>query len=139
MSLTLAIVKDRVALHLDDAAHLVWSDAMLESAARTALADISSVSGETLTLSGLDGAAETSLPPEDDPVLVAGAVAYALSFRVAGRFEDARAHEGLPAALSVFAAQSMARFQSLLAGVKSRRHHTSPDVPYTEWPWEEPS
>jgi len=137
MTLTFTTIKERVSCHLNDTGNLIWTENLLETAVHSTLLTISRVHGSTLTLSGLDGATETTLPDEDEHVLVTGAVAYALTFRASGRFEDAHAGGDLPDALASWASTHMTRFQSLLAQVKSRTHQESTEVPYAEWEWEE--
>lgn len=133
MTMDYLTVKERVSCHLNDTSSLIWTDAMLESALRSALRALSRVYGETLTLAGLDGAEETTLPEEDEHVLIIGAVAYALTFRASGRFEDAVPDQELPEALADWATAHMARFQTLLAGIKVRTHQVSDQVPYSRW------
>ena len=72
MSLTLTTAKARVGVHLNDTGQLIWSETMLETALREALQAIGRVLGETLTLSGLDGAGETSLPDDVEHILITG-------------------------------------------------------------------
>jgi len=135
--MTFDIIKERVRCHLNDMGGLIWTDGMLEAAVRSALRAISRVYDEDFTLSGLDGALETTLPDEDEHALVTGAVAYALTFRASGRFEDAAQDQNLPSALANWASAHMARFQTLLAQCRRRTHQTSPDPPYSQWEWQE--
>ncbi len=137
MTMDYLTVKERVSCHLNDTGNLIWCDSMLESAVRSGINALSRVHGETLTLAGLDDAEETTLPVEDEHVLIVGAVAYALTFRASGRFEDAVPDQTLPEALADWAIAHMARFQDLLAQVKARSHQQAEDVPYSEWEWEE--
>lgn len=137
MTLDLATVCARVNVHLDDTARLIWSDAMLETAVRESLLSISRVMGDTLTLAGLDEAEETTLPADHQHLLVVGAVAYALTFRASGRFEDARAREALPQALADWASAHLARFHTLLMQAKLAAHQQAATPPYGEWEWEE--
>jgi hypothetical protein len=137
MSLTLTTLRDRVSVHLNDTGNLIWSDAMLDSAIRSALLALGRVLDETLALAGLDGAVETTLADDDQHVLVVGAVAYALSFRASGRFEDARSRSELPQNLADWATAHMARFQTMLAEVKRRSHQEAAAAPYDQWAWEE--
>ena len=137
MSLILTTAKERVSVHLNDVARLIWSETMLETAIRDALQAIGRVTGETLTISGLDGAAETTLPEDNEHILVTGAVAYALTFRASGRFEDARTKDDLPEAFGDWASAHMARFQAMLIQVKWQKHQTAPQSPYAGWEWEE--
>jgi len=135
--MTFDIIKERVRCHLNDMGGLIWTDGMLEAAVRSALRAISRVYDEDFTLSGLDGALESTLPDEDEHALVTGAVAYALTFRASGRFEDAAQDQDLPSALANWASAHMARFQTLLAQSRGRSHQISPDPPYSQWEWQE--
>lgn len=136
MSLALSEVQVRLACHLNDTVHLVWSDALLEAAIRSALLAISRVAGTRFALAGLDDALETTLPVEDEHVLLVGAVAYALTFRATGRFEEAALGADLPAHLSSWASAHMARFQTLLAETKQRLIQTSTEPSFGTWTWE---
>jgi hypothetical protein len=130
-------VSERVRCHLNDTGSLVWTDDMLETAVRSALQAVSRVYGEVHTLAGLDEAEETTLPEGDEHVLVTGGVAYALTFRASGRFEDAVPTREVPEALANWATAHMARFQTMLAEVKVGAHQESDQVPYSEWEWDE--
>ncbi len=137
MPITLSEIHNQAKIHLSDSYSLIYTSEILDEAVRSALSDISRASGVVLTLSGLDEAAETTLPEQDEHALIAGAVAYALNFRASGRFEDAVPHKDLPPALADWAAEQMAHFQTLLAGIKARIHQNSADVPYSQWEWDE--
>lgn len=137
MSLTLADIKTKVSAHLNDTGKLIWSDVLLESAIRSALLAIGRVLDESLTLEGLDGAAVTNLDDDHQHVLVVGAVAYGLTLRATGRFDDARARENLPDALASWASAHMARFRVMLGEVKATTHQKAATVPYDTWDWEE--
>jgi len=130
-------VSERVSCHLNDTGSLIWTDEMLETAIRSALQALSRVYGEILTLDGLDEAEETTLPEGDEHVLVTGAVAYALTLRASGRFEDAIPAQEAPESLADWATAHMARFQTMLAGVKVGSHQDSDQVPYSAWEWDE--
>lgn len=137
MSLTLSTARERVSVHLNDVSQLIWTDLMLDTALRNALQAIGRVIGETLTLSGLDGASTTTLPEDDEHALVTGAVAYALTFRASGRFEDVRTEDDLSKAFADWAGAHMARFQTMLIRIKWHGHQTAPQSPYAGWEWEE--
>ena len=137
MSLTLMDIKARVSVHLNDTGKLIWNDTLLESAIRSALLAIGRVLDEIPSLEGLDGAAVTTLAEDHQHVLVVGAVAYALTQRATGRFDDARAREDLPDALAAWASAHMARFQVMLGGVKAATHQKAETAPYDQWDWEE--
>jgi len=137
MSLTLTDFKTRVSAHLNDTGKLIWRDPLLESAIRSALQAIGRVLDETLSLEGLDGAVETTLAEDHQHVLVVGAVAYGLTLRATGRFDDARAREDLPDALAAWASAHMARFQIMLGEVRLETYQKAETVPYDQWDWEE--
>jgi hypothetical protein len=137
MSLTLMKITERVSCHLNDTGNLIWSEVMLETAVRSALLALGRVLEESITLEGLDGAVETTLAEDDQHVLVVGAVAYALTFRASGRFEDARGKADLPKTLADWATAHMTRFQTMLAEVKGRSHQESTTAPYDQWVWDE--
>ncbi len=137
MPLTLTDLRTHIAARLSDPSNLIYSLTLLDESIRAALYDISRVSGAVLTLSGLDEAAETTLPPEDEHALIAGAVAYALTFHSSGRFDDAVPNQNLPDDLAGWAEQQMKHFQTLLAGIKARIHQNSSEVPYSQWEWDE--
>jgi len=137
MSATLSTIRDLVEIHLSDSCNLVYSTDMLDEAIRSSLSDLSETVGCSLTITGLDEAEETTLPEEDEHVLIVGAVAYALTFRASGRFEDAVPDQTLPEALAEWATAHMARFKKLLAGVKVRTHQETDQAPYSEWEWDE--
>ena len=137
MSLTLSTIKERVSCHLNDTGGLVWPDALLETAVRSALLALGRILEEPLTLEGLDGAVETTLADDGQHVLITGAVAYALNLRATGRFEDANSRKDLPANLADWATAHMARFQAMLAEVKGRSHQEAGTAPYDQWAWEE--
>lgn len=137
MSLTLTSIKPRVSAHLNDTGKLIWSAALLESAIRSSLLAIGRVLGESLRLEGLDGAVETTLADDHQHILVVGAVAYGLTLRATGRFDDARAREDLPDALASWASAHMARFRVMLGEVKAETHQKAETAPYDSWDWEE--
>jgi hypothetical protein len=137
MMMTFTAIQERVRCHLNDTGGLIWTESMLESAVRSALRALSRIYEVDFVLSGLDDAVETTLPKEDEHALITGAVAYALTFRASGRFEDAVHNQDLPAALADWAGAHMARFQTMLAAIKGRTHQESTAAPYSEWEWEE--
>jgi len=139
MSLSLSAVRDAVEIHLSDSSNLVWSQSMLDEAVRSALRALSNVYGAPQSLAGLDGAAATSFDPSDEHALIMGAVAFALSFRAAGRYEDALPDDHLPPDLANLAQTRMDLFQNLLTQARIRKLQDSSDAPYSPWDWEEGS
>lgn len=139
MSLSLSSARDAVEIHLSDSSNLVFSPTMLDEAVRAALRALSGVYGSPQTLSGLDGAAATSFDPSDEHTLIMGAVAFALSFRAAGRFEDALPDDHLPPDLADLAQTRMSLFENLLTQSRIRKLQESTDTPYAAWDWDEGS
>jgi len=134
---TLSTVRDQVELHLMDSTNLVYSTTTLDEGIRMALGELSRVYGITVTLSGLDTATTTNFDACDLYVLLIGAVAYALTFRVVGRFEQATPEPDRTAELDALAQQKMGRFRSLLARTELRRLQESASPPHSVWDWEE--
>jgi hypothetical protein len=78
----------RVRLLLMDPSSMIWADTDLQAAIRLALQEINLVSGKQHTLNGLDSATLTTFTAEHDPVIVAGAAAYAALARAVDRAEN---------------------------------------------------
>lgn len=137
MTTTLITIRDRVETHLSDSTNLTYSTTVLDEAIRSALAEISAVQGTALTLSGLDTAVSTTLPALDDFALVIGSVAYALSFRMTGRAEDALPQAAEADTLTAMHKRFRTHFDLLLNAIKRRLLQSSSDHPYSEWDWDE--
>jgi hypothetical protein len=137
MTATLTNLKTRLAEQLSNLTNLVWSSTALEEALRSSLAELSKAYGETLTLDGLDEAASTTAADIDTHALLSGALAYAIRFRVTGRFEEASPEDLQPEEMARWADETMNKFQSELTAVRMRRFQESTDHPYASWEWEE--
>ena len=137
MTATLTTLKTRLAEQLSDLTNLVWSSTALEEALRSSLGELSKAYGETLTLEGLDEADSTTFDPVDTQVLLKGGLAYAIRFRVLGRFEEASPRDLHPEEMARLAEETMNQFQSELTAVRMRRFQASVDHPYAAWEWEE--
>lgn len=92
MTTTLTSIIISAAIVLSDSANAVFDTAALTEAVRLALGELN-LARETAglapaALSGLAGAAETTLSPSHDSLLVTGACAYAASSRSAGSAES---------------------------------------------------
>ncbi len=118
MAFTLAIAKTSIEIHLQDISNLIFSETTLEEAVRSALRALSRVRAETLTISGLDGAASTTVSSIDEQAIIEGGVAYALTFRAVGLFEEPSPDENLPKEFSDLAQQRMNDFLSLLTSLE---------------------
>lgn len=137
MAASLTSLRTRLAEQLSDLTNLVWSSSCLEEALRTSLAELSKAYGETLALDGLDSATSTTFEDKDVHVLLSGALAYAIRFRVMGRFEEASPGDLHPEEMAGWAEAAMRKFQSALTLVRMRRFQESTDHPYSAWEWEE--
>ena len=89
MTITLTSVRDQVETRLQETANLIFSTDTIDEALRGSLYELSSSYGAAQTLSGLDGASSTTFEDQDLNTLILGAVAYALRFRLVGKFEEA--------------------------------------------------
>jgi hypothetical protein len=114
MSLTLATAKTSIEIHLHDVSNLIFSETTLEEAIRSALRALNRIRDDTLTISGLDGAASTTVTATDEQAIIDGGVAYALNFRAVGLFDEATPDEDLPEEFSDLAQKRMNDFLSLL-------------------------
>ena len=137
MTSTLTTLREMVEISLGDTTNLIWSTETLDQAIRAALAALSGVYGATVTLNGLDSAIETTLEAADVQTLVLGATAYALTSRVAERFEEASPVREDIDALVKNRDQTLAQFQDQLEQVRLRKFQEAENAPYTAWAWEE--
>lgn len=137
MSATLTTVKSQLEEHLSDLTNLIWSSSALEEAIRSSLAELSIAYGSSLTLNGLDGESATTFDDDDTHVLINGGLAYAVRFRVMGRFEEASSEDLQPEKMAAWGVETMHKFQSDLTMVKLRKFQESLDHPYTVWEWDE--
>ncbi len=137
MSFSLSDLRDKVELHLLDAANLIWSTTLIDEAIRAALADLSHVYGEELTLNGLDGALENNFDDLDAYVIVQGAVGYALTFRVVGRYEEATPEPALVPSVAAEAENAMVEFRAMLKLSDLRLKQTTSNDPHAPWAWTE--
>lgn len=85
MSETLTTITARLRSLLKDSAGLNWSDAELGECITQALGDLNQASGQSWSLSGLNGAVSTDLPTGLASLLTRGAAGYALLTLAAGR------------------------------------------------------
>lgn len=137
MALTLASLRETLALRLSDQNNLVYDTATLDEALRSSLAEISRVNGAALFISGLDDSLVTTLPEMFIQPLLMGAVAFALRFRTAGQFEPVSLDSDLPAALLVASQQQMDQFKQAIEQIRKQILQTSSDSPYDQWEWDE--
>ena len=133
MSLNVESASERVAETLHDADGRVWTADQLTEALRQAMADLSQVSGEALTLDGLDGAAATTLPVEDEGWLVLGAAGHAAWMQAIGRLQAFDLSPEVRREMLTWAGDTLARFNAGLQQVRARRLQASADAPYGAW------
>lgn len=161
---TLQSVRTQVETNLMDSTHLIWSTTLIDEALRAALADLSIARSQVLKLKDLDSAQATTVNDLDLYLLVKGAAAHALIFRVVGRFEEATPEPNLTPALAQFAESAMKAFKAELVGATLSGNHVldvelakqayqstlesleaarvqpmqeSTDEPYSPWAWKE--
>ena len=137
MSITLSSVKASVTQHLSDSSGLIWSALLVEEAIHAALIDLSRVYGTAQTLKDLDAATETTFDKQDLYVLIQGALAYALVFRVVRRFEESTPEPKLTPAFGLYAQEAMQEFRAQLTDTRHRLHQTSANPAWLIWPWPE--
>jgi len=126
-------LRDRVRAVVADAGGSLYEVSLLDEGLRRALERLNEAAGAEWTVSGLDGAAETSLPAAEQAWLVVGAAAYAVEARALQRVERFDLNTGVPAALLNWAVRQREEFFAGLEGV--RRRWLGRAVPYG--PWEE--
>ena len=137
MSLTLTTVRNQVETQLTDTSNLIWPEATIDQAIRTALAEISQIYGEALTLDGLDTETTTTIEEQDIFVLVTGAMVYCLLFRVTERYEEASPNREDIDDLVKAKDKNLDLYQGLLHQLKTRFFHESTTSPISEWEWDE--
>lgn len=137
MAYSVLDLREIVELHLLDATNLIWSTTIIDQAIRAALADLSHVYGHPLTLTGLDGALENNFDDLDVFVIVHGAVGYALTFRVVGRYEEATPEPALVPSVAAEAKNAMVEFRAMLKISDLRLKQTSTNPPHAPWAWTE--
>lgn len=116
MSASLNSLIPRVRASLHDSPGLVYDSTTVEEAIRQALAVYMLSAGSlSVTLAGLDGAAETTLPALHESLVVCGAAAYAAQARAAE--QASRAESDLPnnPTLTAWADERLKEFHQLLA------------------------
>jgi hypothetical protein len=133
MAHTLASVRDQVEINLMDSTNLIWSTTILDEAIRASLADISRAYDTALFLKDLDGAAATTVDDLDIYVLVKGAVAHALVFRVVGRYEEATPEPNITPELASLAEKRMQEFKQYLIPIYAASGVYIGDEDYYIW------
>jgi hypothetical protein len=137
MSITLTTVRNQIEIQLSDSSNTIWSEVTLDQAIRSALAELSQIYGSTLFLEGLDGAATTTIEAGDVHVLVMGAVAFALSFRISQRYEEASPVREDIEDLVKAKDKVQELYQDQIYQIKLRKFQESTDHPHTQWEWDE--
>lgn len=137
MAYTLASLRDEVEINLADSTNLIWSTTILDEAIRAALLQLSRVYGAIVTLKDLDAALTTTFDDLDAYVLIRGAVAYALTFRSVGRYEEATPEPALVPAFATHATETMQEFRAMLTLTDLRLKQESSNTPHSTWEWPE--
>lgn len=111
----------RLRASLIDTGAAVWETAELDEALQQALFDMRQAAATEYAVSGLAGAAVTTLPAAHFDTLVRGAVVYALLWRAAERVDSFNYQADLSAAALAVASAMMKRFESALSGLAAER------------------
>lgn len=133
MSDNLAAVTTRARCLLKDSEELVWSEAELGECVHQALDDLNQAAGQSWSLSGLDGADSTDLPPGFASLLVRGAAGYALLMLAASRADLFNFQPGVCQAYAAAGGALLNQFQrslAFLAQVRVSGMHTSGQPPF---------
>jgi hypothetical protein len=124
----------RVAACLQDATHLVYPEEAIAEGMRQALADLSTALSQAMTLTGLDGATETSLPAGLESLAVQAAAALTVSGRALRHAEQPDlAPEGITPAAMSWAETVLGRFRQSCERLRSSALRGS-SVPWPEPP-----
>jgi len=129
----------RLRAWLQDPEGRVWSEALLLEGLRQALSDIMQAAGRRYVIQGLDGeSAPSDLPHDGWPLLLRGALAYALLGRAAARLEPFNLRPDLPKALQEMALACLRRFDAGLQGLAvghPRTFQQAENAPYPNKGW----
>lgn len=116
-----------------------WTEDLLTEGVRQALCDLRQASGQRYVLNGLDGeVAPSDLPRDLWPLLLRGALGYALLGRAAARLEPFNLRPDLPKALHDLALACLRTFaQALpaLAAAHPRQFQQAAQSPYPPSGW----
>jgi hypothetical protein len=126
----LSVFENRVNVLLQDTTQLSFSNALVDESIRLALADYSRASGGMETIAGLDSAETTSIPVDDEGLIVLGAAGYAAGSKAADRKESFNLNQQIPAALIKTGSGFLERFKALLNTVRTHRQWSATDVPW---------
>jgi len=135
-------LRQRLRALLSDPNGVLFSDALLEEAARRALAALDAAGGGLgWTLAGLNGAVETSLPAPEQEICLAGAGAAAVTLRALARAERFDLNESIGGELAGWAERQQAQFDAALERVRSRCLQSATLPPYGSagWPLDGPA
>lgn len=112
MPSTLATLRDRVEASLMDSSNLSWDTATLDEAIRQALTFVTKARTppSAFTISGLDGAANTTMAEDDTAYLVIGAAGFAARSRAVNRSQTANLEQAMPSALLTWSTSQLDAF-----------------------------
>jgi hypothetical protein len=122
--------ENRVNVLLHDTTQLNFSTELVDEAVRLALADYSRVSGMAETISGLDNAAVTTVPADDEGIIVLGAAGYTACSKAADRKESFNLNQEIPQGLLKVGAGFMERFKALLNTVRTHNQWSAAETPW---------
>lgn len=109
------------------------TDDLLREACTAALEQINTAAGQTWTLSGLDGALDTSLPAAIQSVLVLGTAAHALDMRALQRVDAFDLNQEIPQVLGLMAHECQQAFSARLEQLRRAGLSAAAEVPWGGW------
>ncbi len=127
----IALVED----FLKDGANVKYSEAEITRALQVALSEASLAAGQSLVISGLDGAELTTLPPRLEQPLACGAAGICAMMRAGARAEWERRPGQEPERLMAWGEYWFAHFQARLAEFYPAATARTADQRRTASPW----
>ncbi len=123
MPQTLTGLRELTALALDDPAGVRFSEQALTASIRLALGEYNLLQAALrrplAEISGLDGAAQTSLPAAHESLIVEGAAGYAAALKAAGRSEICGLEKTEVERMAAWSACRLAAFRRMLEEVEA--------------------
>jgi len=116
-------MKVRVSQSLWDTGAVIFPDGAVEEGIRQAMGEynysVSNMEGAPVTLSGLDGAAATTLPATHETMIVQGAAGLTATGRALDRTEAYDLNEATPATLFKWGVETLKEFRKMLSALRT--------------------
>jgi hypothetical protein len=124
MTIDLSTLENRVHVLLTDLTQLNYSAELIRESIRMALVEYQTASGTAETISGLDGAGQTTLPEMDSGLIVLGAAGFTASCKAIDRMQQFNLEDQTPEAVLQLGQRLLTRFDRLLGSVRVSRMRT---------------